>query len=385
MNRKKIKMIIMVVIITSTIGINKVKVFADVNTETNNINREYSNLKEVVDIPDENLKIAINKQLGQSESDNITKEQLKGILSLNLVGLNISNLEGIQYCSNLTSLNLRRNNVSDISQVKDLVNLTILNLQTNKISDISYIKNLTKLKTLSLMSNNIKDISVLSGLTQLSYLNLGDNKIKDIDSISNLKKLTTLTLSQNNISNITSLVGLSNLKALTLEKQIISLDEVVGYGTVEIKNNIIDIDGSVVTPKHISDAGKYDLNTKKIKWINIYASTTRTYTFDKEIKIGNALCNFSGQVSQPIRYENTVPVITAENKIIKAGSKFDLMVGVSATDKEDGNVTKDIKVIENTVNTNKPGTYKVVYEVTDSQGAKTRKTIIVTVVSNDKP
>ncbi|MDQ0461621.1 LPXTG-motif cell wall-anchored protein [Clostridium sardiniense] len=40
--------------------------------------------------------------------------------------------------------------------------------------------------------------------------------------------------------------------------------------------------------------------------------------------------------------------------------------------------------MENTVNVNKPGTYKVVYEVTDSQGAKTIKTIIITVENNDK-
>ncbi|WP_338631904.1 immunoglobulin-like domain-containing protein [Clostridium baratii] len=82
---------------------------------------------------------------------------------------------------------------------------------------------------------------------------------------------------------------------------------------------------------------------------------------------------------------NNAPVITAENKTIKVGDKFDPMTGVAATDAEDGNITKDIKVIENTVNTNKPGTYKVVYEITDSQGAKTIKEIHVTVVSNDKP
>ncbi|MBY0757503.1 DUF5011 domain-containing protein, partial [Clostridium sardiniense] len=72
---------------------------------------------------------------------------------------------------------------------------------------------------------------------------------------------------------------------------------------------------------------------------------------------------------------NNAPVIKAENKTIKVGSKFDPMTEVSATDKEDGNITNKIKVIENTVNVNKPGTYKVVYEVTDSQGAKTIKTI----------
>ena len=81
---------------------------------------------------------------------------------------------------------------------------------------------------------------------------------------------------------------------------------------------------------------------------------------------------------------NNAPVINVENKTIKAGTEFNPMDGVTATDTEDGNLTNDIKIIENTVNTKKPGTYKVVYEVTDKQGAKTRKTITVTVLSNDK-
>ncbi|EPZ62088.1 actinobacterial surface-anchored domain protein [[Clostridium] sordellii ATCC 9714] len=82
---------------------------------------------------------------------------------------------------------------------------------------------------------------------------------------------------------------------------------------------------------------------------------------------------------------NNIPVINGENKTIKVGDKFNPMTGVTAIDKEDGNITKDIKVIENTVDTSKPGTYKVVYEVTDSKGATATKTITVTVISNDKP
>ena len=82
---------------------------------------------------------------------------------------------------------------------------------------------------------------------------------------------------------------------------------------------------------------------------------------------------------------NNAPVIKAENKTIKVGDKFNPMDGVSAIDKEDGNITKHIKVIENTVDTSEVGTYKVVYKVTDSKGATTTKSIVVTVRSNDKP
>ncbi|CEK36467.1 cell wall/surface repeat-containing protein,Internalin-A precursor,repeat,Listeria-Bacteroides repeat domain (List_Bact_rpt) [[Clostridium] sordellii] len=79
---------------------------------------------------------------------------------------------------------------------------------------------------------------------------------------------------------------------------------------------------------------------------------------------------------------NNAPVINVENKTIKVGDKFNPMEGVTATDKENGNLTNDIKIIENTVDTSKPGTYTVKYEITDKQGAKSTKTITVTVIND---
>ena len=75
---------------------------------------------------------------------------------------------------------------------------------------------------------------------------------------------------------------------------------------------------------------------------------------------------------------NDPPKINAEDKIIKLGEEFDPLSGVSASDKEDSNIT-DIKVTENTVDVTKEGTYKVTYSIVDSLGGKATKTITVTV------
>ena len=80
---------------------------------------------------------------------------------------------------------------------------------------------------------------------------------------------------------------------------------------------------------------------------------------------------------------NSKPVINVENKILKVGDNFDPINIVTAIDNEDGDITKYIKVIENTVNTSKSGIYKVVYEVQDSKGAKTTKAITVTVMKEN--
>ncbi|MBC1290936.1 immunoglobulin-like domain-containing protein [Listeria booriae] len=81
---------------------------------------------------------------------------------------------------------------------------------------------------------------------------------------------------------------------------------------------------------------------------------------------------------------NEKPVINAEDKTIKVGDTFDPKEGVTAHDAEDGNLTKDIKILKNEVNPNVPGVYEVEYSVTDSDGNTTTKTIKVTVIPKEE-
>ena len=76
---------------------------------------------------------------------------------------------------------------------------------------------------------------------------------------------------------------------------------------------------------------------------------------------------------------NAAPIITAEDKTLTVGDAFDPMADVTATDAEDGNLTDKIEILNNEVDTTKPGKYEVTYKVTDSKGASYTKTITVTV------
>lgn len=76
---------------------------------------------------------------------------------------------------------------------------------------------------------------------------------------------------------------------------------------------------------------------------------------------------------------NAAPVINASDKKLTVGDIFDPKNNVTATDAEDGDLTNNIEVIENTVNTQTIGTYKVVYKVTDSKNKATTKEIKVVV------
>ena len=76
---------------------------------------------------------------------------------------------------------------------------------------------------------------------------------------------------------------------------------------------------------------------------------------------------------------NAAPIIEAEDKTLTVGDAFDSMADVTATDAEDGNLTDKIEILNNEVDTTKPGKYEVTYKVTDSKGASYTKTITVTV------
>lgn len=73
---------------------------------------------------------------------------------------------------------------------------------------------------------------------------------------------------------------------------------------------------------------------------------------------------------------NEAPIITATDKTITVGDTFDPKADVTASDKEDGDITANLEVVKNEVDTTKAGVYEVTYKVTDSQGASYTTTIL---------
>ena len=76
---------------------------------------------------------------------------------------------------------------------------------------------------------------------------------------------------------------------------------------------------------------------------------------------------------------NQAPTISANDRSLSIGDKFNPLEGVTANDQEDGDLTGKIEVIKNEVDTSKAGVYEVTYKVTDSQGLSSIKTIQVSV------
>jgi internalin A len=90
----------------------------------------------VVDFPDPNLEAEIRDAIGKPTGP-IYDTDVAGLTSLDADGVAISDLTGLEYCTDLTYLSLDNNQISDLSALAGCTSLTYLNLSTNQISDLS--------------------------------------------------------------------------------------------------------------------------------------------------------------------------------------------------------------------------------------------------------
>lgn len=90
---------------------------------------------------------------------------------------------------------------------------------------------------------------------------------------------------------------------------------------------------------------------------------------------------------------NEKPVIKADDITIYEGDEFKPFLNVTATDKENGDLTESIEITFNNVDVNKAGEYKVIYTVVDECGVSVEKErkvtvkakVVDTVTNTEKP
>ena len=101
-----------------------------------------------------------------------------------------------------------------------------LNLRGVQISDITPLANLTSLRRLDLTNTQISDVMPLANLTSLVSLDLTDTQVSDVTPLANLASLLLLDLTDTQVSDITPLVNLTSLKSLNLTDTLVSDDTV---------------------------------------------------------------------------------------------------------------------------------------------------------------
>ncbi|UBH22194.1 DUF5011 domain-containing protein [Macrococcus armenti] len=158
-------------------------------------------------------------------------------------------------------------------------------------------------------------------------------------------------------------------------------------------NNIVE--GEAFDPMAdvtASDAEDGDLTSEiKIVSNNVDTSTPGTYEIVYQVtdSQGNTMTLTRSIIVSPSTVSNNVPKITSagSNNLMK-GEAFDPMADVTASDVEDGDLTSSIEIVSNNVDTAIPGTYEIVYRVTDSDGNTfdlTRNILVSEAPTTDEP
>jgi internalin A len=227
-----------------------------------------------VNFPDPNLEAAIREAINKPEGP-ITDEDLVGLTELNASNRGISDLTGIEHCTNLRKLNMSSNQISNISPLSELINLQELDLGINQISDITILGNLINLQSLSLAWNQISDITPVEDLVNLQKLHLEGNQISDITPLSNLSDLKELLLAWNQINNITPIGNFINLQVLWLEHNQISditaLGDLINLHRLNLRNNQV----SDITPlSNLTSLKELVLGTNRISNIDAISNLT---------------------------------------------------------------------------------------------------------------
>ena len=166
---------------------------------------------ESVDIPDPNLRAVIEEALGKASSAAITVEDIATLTHLAAEGMDIQNLEGLQFAANLEELRLRGNPLSGLSPLSGLTTLKEIEVSGELLSDLSPLTGLINLEGVGFWKTSISDLSPLAGLTKLRWLEFKNSPVSDLSPLAGLTGLKRLETYASRDLDLLPLKGLTNL------------------------------------------------------------------------------------------------------------------------------------------------------------------------------
>jgi Leucine-rich repeat (LRR) protein len=203
------------------------------------------NVSELVSIPDLNLEAAMRAALSLQVAT-VTRGALETLREIHGEVTGITNLEGLQFATNLNGVYLSGNVLENLSALAELVSLSRLSLSNVFASDISWIVGLTNLTFLDLSLNPVTNWFSMSDLAKLESLVLNGDRLSDIRFLTNLPALNVLDLTTNRISDVSAFTGLTNLAWVGLEQnRLASVDTLTNLSTIrflDLRLNLLDIE-----------------------------------------------------------------------------------------------------------------------------------------------
>lgn len=380
-----------------------------------------------VTVPDDNVTKILSKSItpvSSSAAGSVFKVSDLQTITVFNGGSDIDDLTGLQCSTKMSQFKISRSRIDNVDALINMHKLDDVKIEDSLLEDLSGLSGATNVNILMLDNNKIKDVTPLATMGMDNApkaaweLSLENNQITDITPLAKIRDVQIIVANNNNISGALPTFNAPHLSQLHLsDNQIDDISSVENLKndlglkiTLALENNkIIDM----------SPAKKWIIETSYPKYNahnqdalppiqTIYTDDPIVYTIYDEKGVGHDIdlgvpvkgMNsyditwdygfFSGKAT--IRY-NYIPL----NKPIFSGidditlnvnDSFNPLDGVSATDKEDGDVTKDIVVDDSKLQLDTPGVYTVSYSVADSDSNTTtadRKVTVSSSTSNGKP
>ncbi|MBC1318577.1 MucBP domain-containing protein [Listeria booriae] len=265
----------------------------------------------------------------------ITQGVMKQLTDLRLNrGRTISNLEGLQYATNLQTLIANGglgNDIRDISPLAHLTKLDFLNLTGNEhLSDVRALATMTGLKIVRASECAIQQVPDLSALKQLEILSMIRNQIQSADFAATVSpSIKELSLSYNEISDASPLAGIHNSKITlnvnhildtsmldwesnTIEsyaQQITLPVQKTGPSQLTLANPVLSIRGEALPPYRVEDNGIYQEASHQFIWSTLPTQPTGHVSFSFwEISEKGAPYSHSGSITVPYEVVAAAPV-----------------------------------------------------------------------------
>ena len=131
-------------------------------------------------------------------------------------------------------------------------------------------------------------------------------------------------------------------------------------------------------------AKAYDIYGKEISGLEVISNSvdiTKVGIYEVTFKATYQNLNVTKKIKVTV-IKDEIPMIDVKSRTVKLNENFNYLVGVTASDLEDGDLTNEV-TYEGLVDTTKIGVYEVIYTVKDSANQTVSKTVKITVEEID--